>query len=199
MYKIINGHAPNYLSDLVQAYAENVLNYNLRQQISNENLRLPYCNTVSYNKSCWPSTISLWNELPASTKTCLSVETFKKKLNSNLKNVPEYFHIGNRKENIALCQIRNEASNLNLHLYDHHLTDRMNCPNCDCPCETPEHFFIHCPEYNNQRQTLKTTFTKLNINFNLQTILNGCETLNYHKNEELVHGIQLFTENSKRF
>jgi hypothetical protein len=50
----------------------------LRQQISNENLRLPYCNTVSYNKSCWPSTISLWNELPASTKTCPSVETSKK-------------------------------------------------------------------------------------------------------------------------
>jgi hypothetical protein len=49
----------------------------------------------------------------------------KKKLDSNLKKVPEYFHIGNRKENIALCQIRNEASNLNLHLYDHHLTDRI--------------------------------------------------------------------------
>ena len=117
-----------------------------------------------------PSTISLWNELPASTKTCPSVETFKKKLNSNLKKVPEYFHIGNKKENIALCQIRNEASNLNLHLFDHHLTDIINFPNCDCPCETPAHFFIHCPEYNNQRQTLKNTFTKLNINFNLQTI-----------------------------
>ena len=51
MYKIINGHTPNYLSDLVQPYTENVHNYNLRQQISNENLRLPYCNAVSYNKS----------------------------------------------------------------------------------------------------------------------------------------------------
>ena len=53
MYKIINGHTctPNYLSDLVQPYAENVHNYKLRQQISNENLRFPYCNTVSYNKS----------------------------------------------------------------------------------------------------------------------------------------------------
>jgi hypothetical protein len=79
IYEIINGHIPNYLFDLVQPYAENVHNYNLRQQISNENLRLPYCNTVSYNKSCLPSTISLWNELPISTKTCPSVETFKKK------------------------------------------------------------------------------------------------------------------------
>jgi hypothetical protein len=51
--------------------------------------------------------------------TCPSVETFKKKLNSNLKKVPEYFHIGNRKENIALCQIRNEASNLNLANYNY--------------------------------------------------------------------------------
>ena len=167
MYKIINGHTctPNYLSDLVQPYAENVHNYNLRQQISNEKLRLPYCNTVSNNKSFLLSTISLWNELPAPTKTCPSVETFKQKLNSNLKKVPEYFHIGNRKENIALCQIRNEASNLNLHLYHHHLTDRINCPNYDCPCEIPAHFFIHCPEYNNQRQTLKNTFTKTEYKF----------------------------------
>ena len=70
-----------YLILYNQPYAENVHNYNLRQQISNENLRLPYCNTVSYNKSCLPSTISLWNELPISTKTCPSVETFKKKKN----------------------------------------------------------------------------------------------------------------------
>ena len=105
----------------------------------------------------------------------------------------KYFHIGNRKGNIALCQIRTEASNLNLHLYDHHLTDRINCSNCECPCETPAHFFIHCPEYNIQRQILKNTFTKLNINFNLQTILSECETLiNYHQNEELVLDIQLF-------
>jgi hypothetical protein len=46
----------------------------------------------------------------------------------------KYFHIGNRKGNIALCQIRTEASNLNLHLYDHHFTDRINCPNCYCLC-----------------------------------------------------------------
>jgi hypothetical protein len=26
---------------------------------------------------------------------------------------------------------------------------------------------IQCPEYDNQKQTLKNTFTKLNINFNL--------------------------------
>jgi hypothetical protein len=42
MDKIINGHTPNYLSDLVQPYAENVHNYNLLQQISNENLQLEH-------------------------------------------------------------------------------------------------------------------------------------------------------------
>ena len=36
MYKIINEQTPNYLSDIVQPYAENVHNYNLRQQISIE-------------------------------------------------------------------------------------------------------------------------------------------------------------------
>jgi hypothetical protein len=62
-----------YLILYNQPYAENVHNYNLRQQISNENLRLPYCNTVSYNKSFLPSTISLWNELNENFSFCRNI------------------------------------------------------------------------------------------------------------------------------
>jgi hypothetical protein len=46
------------------------------------------------------------------------------------KASPKYFHIGDRKENITHCQMRNDASHLNLHLQQHHLSDRPSCPHC---------------------------------------------------------------------
>jgi hypothetical protein len=48
---------------------------------------------------------------------------FKTRLNSGTKASPKYFHIGDRKENIIHCQMRNDASNINLHLQQHHLSD----------------------------------------------------------------------------
>ena len=80
MYKIIHGHAPNYLYELFQPYEENVHSYNLRNQTSSDNLRIPFCNTISYEKSFVPSTIRLWNNLPSSTKSSPSVHMFKKKV-----------------------------------------------------------------------------------------------------------------------
>ena len=111
---------------MIQLYTENIHDYNLRQQISRDNFRLPFCNTVSYSKSFIPCTLRLWNGLPASTKSSSSLNIFKTRLNSGTKASPKYFHIGDRKENIIHCQMRNDASNLNLHLQQHHfLTDHL--------------------------------------------------------------------------
>ena len=199
MFKIINGLAPVYLSDLIHPYTENIHEYNLRHQVSLDNFRLPFCNTVSYNKSFLPCTLRLWNSLPALTKSSPSVFVFKKKLNVNLKKVPEYFNIGNRKENIIHCQLRNGASNLNTHLQQHHLSDRSNCPHCNDVDEDPHHFFISCPVYNIQRQTLRNIFNELGIDFDIQTILFGCDTIDYKQNVKLVLAIHTFIKNSKRF
>jgi hypothetical protein len=84
-------------------------------------------------------------------------------LNSGTKASPKYFHIGDRKENIIHCQMRNDASNLNLHLQQHHLSDRPSCPHCNDPCESPSHYFMHCPLYNIHRQQLVDSFNKLNL------------------------------------
>jgi hypothetical protein len=50
LHKIINGLTPDYMYDMIQPYTENIHDYNLRQQISGDNVRLPFCNTVSYSK-----------------------------------------------------------------------------------------------------------------------------------------------------
>jgi hypothetical protein len=67
--------------------------------------------------------------------------------------------------------MRNDASNLNLHLQQHHLSDRPSCPFCNDTCESPSHYFMHCPLYNVHRQQLVDSFNKLNIAFTIQTIL----------------------------
>jgi hypothetical protein len=66
LYKIINGLTSDYMYDMIQPYTENINDYNLRQQISGDNIRLPFCNTVSYSKGFIPCTLRLWNGLPAS-------------------------------------------------------------------------------------------------------------------------------------
>ena len=97
LHKIINGLTPDYMYDMIQPYTENIHDYNLRQQISGDNVRLPFCNTVSYSKSFIPCTLRLWNGLPASTKSSPSLNILKTRLNSCTKASPKYFHIGDRK------------------------------------------------------------------------------------------------------
>jgi hypothetical protein len=46
LYKIINGLTSDYMYDMIQPYTENINDYNLRQQISGDNIRLPFCNTI---------------------------------------------------------------------------------------------------------------------------------------------------------
>jgi hypothetical protein len=104
-----------------------------------------------------------WEGIDASTKSSPSLNIFKTRLNSGTKASPKYFHIGDRKENIIHCQMRNDASNLNLHLQQHHLSDRPSCPHCNDPCESPSHYFMHCPLYNIHRQQLVDSFNELNI------------------------------------
>ena len=70
--------------NMIQPYTETIHDYNLRQQISGDNFRLPFCNTVSYSKRFIPCTLRLWNGLPASTKTSPSLNIFKTRLNSDV-------------------------------------------------------------------------------------------------------------------
>ena len=93
----------------------------------------------------------------------LIYNVFKTRLNSGTKASPKYFHIGDRKENIVSCQMRNDVSNLYIHLQQHHLSDIPSCPHCNDPCESPSHYCMHCPLYNIHRQQLVDSFNELSI------------------------------------
>ena len=181
LYKIMHGLTPQYLHDIVQPFTVNIHNYNLRNAISESNFRIPFCNSVSYDKSFIPNTFKLWNNLPESIKTSPSIEIFKKRLKSDVMACPEYFNEGNRKENIILCQMRNDASNLNKHLLCHHLSDSSACPRCNHPNEDPSHFFMYCPSYSIQRQNLLNTFATLKMTLTFKIFYMAVQYVIMHK------------------
>jgi hypothetical protein len=117
-------------------------------------------------------TLRLWNGLPTSTKSSPSLNIFKTRLHSGTK-----------------------AS----HLQQHHLSDRPSCPHCNDPCESPSHYFMHCPLYNIHRQQLVDSLNELNIEFTIQTILYGGETSDYNQNVKLFRAVHSFIKRSKRF
>ena len=64
-YKIMNGLAPSYLSDLVPPLIQDTTHYNLRNSSDTQTL---HANTNLYFNSFFPSTIRAWNTLPEHIK-----------------------------------------------------------------------------------------------------------------------------------
>ena len=80
-FKVINGLAPSYLSELLQAYVP------MRMLRSSTQLLLlePKFNLKKYGSRafsvCAPG---LWNSLPLEIRMCDSIDTFKRKLKTHL-------------------------------------------------------------------------------------------------------------------
>ena len=80
MYKIDKKLAPQYLIDLIPRNLNNH-NYNTRNSNNFRNLR---CNLVIKQNSFFPKMSSLYNDLPTSVKTSLTLASFKKQCKANL-------------------------------------------------------------------------------------------------------------------
>lgn len=155
-----------------------------------------------------PSTIQLWNNLPLETKRNESFLSFKnvlKKQSVELAKNAKVYNYGNRKENIAHCQLRNKSSNLQAHLFNQHLSDTSTCINCGHTCEDNLHFFLVCPAYINHR-TLLINSIQNNLNLNnlnheqvLHVLLFGDRQLPYKTNCSIFQAVQQFIKSTKRF
>ena len=75
------------------------------------------------------------------------------------KQINTLFNFGKRNSNAKYSQMRMQCSKLNVHLFNHHVTD---FPSCICVhyIEDNEHYLLHCPLYvvhkNKMLQTLQT-------------------------------------------
>jgi hypothetical protein len=76
MYKIVNGNAPQYLKELIPVRDQPVGALNLRSQ-ANEEIRIPFARTESFNRSFLLFSIRLWNDLDREIRNISSLESFK--------------------------------------------------------------------------------------------------------------------------
>ena len=125
-------------------------------------------------------------------------------------NPPRYKHFshGNKFANKILTQIRVGRSDLNQHKFT---IGHVESPECSCHSkfESPDHFFLQCFLYSQERQNLFSliehyvpNFPRLNKQHKLDILLRGLEPENLEfkrLNTTLTKAVQNFILSTKRF
>lgn len=196
-YKMVNNIAPQHLSNLLPEVNQSV--YNLRNSGS---YTPPFCRTETYRQSFIPATTRDWNSLPTDLKSAPTLSNFKSLLDKHYKmsKPPHYYFLGNRSNNALLASIRNGVSKLNHDLYRNHLAQN---PHCDCghPSETAFHYFLECPHYVVQRNTMLTKLLSWgrHLPVNINILLRGGSQLTEAENEQVHTAVSDFITSSGRF
>ena len=90
-FKVENGQAPFYLTDLIPPRVGGISNYRLWNSDDYVSINE---NTCSYANSFLPSTINAWNNLPALVKSATTLASFKRLLAQNNPKTPDYYFSG---------------------------------------------------------------------------------------------------------
>ena len=90
----------------------------------------------------FPSTTTLWNNLPENLQRTKSISQVKHFLSRNDTNQPPFFYNGSRKALIIHCKLRLGMSDLNHGLLNRHLKINSFC-DCGERKETSEHYILH--------------------------------------------------------
>ena len=124
---------------------------------------------------------------------CNSIISFKRKLNSDINVVPNYFYAGNRKAQVLHVRIRTKCSSLNNDLYQKGINES---PLCVCGyVENADYFLMKCHNYQGQRVRAVSQHTSVT----LQTLLFGSDSLPMNINIEIFEAVQTYIINTKRF
>ena len=123
-FKMENGQAPPYPTDLIPPRVGDISNYPPR---NSDNYVSINTNTSSYANSFLPSTINAWNNLPTSVKSPTTLVSFKRLLAQNNLKTPDYYFSGERLLQILHTRLRTECCSLNEHLCRRNLVQSPNC------------------------------------------------------------------------
>ena len=97
-YKMINGLCPDYLTEMVPERVSQISSYNLRN--SDDYLTIRTCSQLYFILSFFffffTSVVREWNALPQACRGAISLESFKKSLNTEPTRKPSYYFIGDR-------------------------------------------------------------------------------------------------------
>lgn len=148
-YKILNQETPEYLTEHL--------------------LTSPPSGTNRYKNSFFPFCYNTWQDLDPALKGADSLSKFKSNYLKNIRPKKQNFYgIIDRTGIPRLTRMRVDFSDLRDHRFNHSF--RCNSPICDCTggIESTEHFFLHCPKFNSQRQTLLSNIaTALNTDISV--------------------------------
>ena len=98
-------------------------------------------------------------------------------------------------EKLILSLPESEWNVVSLVLFNMNITAN---PLCTCGRnETTNHFFIECPQYHLHRVVLIENLTKININYNVDTLVNG--TRDSLLDLQLISLLDIFIVATKRF
>ena len=116
------------------------------------------------------------------------------------------YYFGNRRSETLFNRFILSFTSLNSHLFQHNLVPD---PSCDCglTSETPEHYFLACPRYNQQRIKLIGHLSQIQdlVNLPFKQIRNCNNKLltyiidNPKTASPAAQHIQVYIEESKRF
>ena len=149
-YKILKSKSPRYLFNVIPT------------KIRVHNTR--YCDNIPllkikhnyFRNSFFPSSIVEWNKLSREVRNSENIRIFKKRILEFIRPSPNsIFDIYNPYGIKLLTRLRLGLSHFNEHTFKHGFSDTIN-PICICggDIESINHFFLHCPEYSEARQTL---------------------------------------------
>ena len=195
MFKALHGYLPNYFSEIFSSHLNPEANYMLR---NHRIYNVPRVRTRSYSKSFFPSVMNMWNNLDEDIRNIPYISLFKKKLNDEITQPPSYYSSGPRKMNIIICQLRNNVSNLNDHLFRAHLSDSSQCP-CGDAVEDCFHYFYVCPLYMRHRIIMFQDLRRYRDILNLEILLQGSDNLSLDENLYILQTVYKYIENTGRF
>ena len=194
-YKMYNHLTPPYLSSLVPPLISNFSRYNLRNA---NDIQTIDSRTTLYFNSFLPSVIRDWNSLPHGNRNADSLNSFKRQINLDRKNIPKYYYSGTRRYQIIHTRLRTGCSSLN---YDLFLKNILDDPLCRCnsgSVENAQHFLLNCRLYREQRIELYDTVSQY-CNITLDVLLYGDESLSYETNISVFEAVHKYIQSSKRF
>ena len=193
MHKAVNGHAPEYIADLLPDTVKNITSYDLRNK---EDFEIYEVHSEKLRKSLFPDCVRQWNSLDNTVRNMNSYDTFKNEI-TTVRKCPSLFYIGIRKFNVIHAQLRMNCSNLNAHLHSLHVIDNPACL-CSHSIEDTTHVFLDCPRYFTQRISLYNSVSRL-AEFKVETLLFGDSKIDYEDNVTIMHAVHEYIKDTERF
>ena len=142
MYKMVNNLAPDMLCSLIPSVPDPHLQApNTRQKFDLPRFR---ARTVLFDKSFFPSTVRLWNELPVDIRKSPSISVFKSKISHPVERslaFDELSNFGDRFNAIQHTRLRLGANQLNSYLCKIGVKDSATCQ-CGLASEDVWHYFF---------------------------------------------------------